>query len=158
MKYSRIGGKNMYIFIIVAIFLGEFYVKNSIEKKYVNGKQKKIMRNRIRIRKSYNYGFAFNKGEKCPLLVATLSLGLAVFCTLVFIFSLGKNGNTLLRLGLSFLLGGAYSNTYDRIRRKYVVDYFSFEVKSVKLRNLVFNLSDIFILIGVLMVILSEGK
>ena len=48
----------------------------------------------------------------------------------------------MLKTGLSLILGGAYSNTYDRLFRKYVVDYVSFEVRNPRLRNIVFNLSD----------------
>ena len=37
--------------------------------------------------------------------------------------TLGQKGKAALKLGLAFLLGGAFSNTYDRLKRKYVVDY-----------------------------------
>ena len=52
----------------------------------------------------------------------------------------------------SLLLGGAFSNTYDRLKRKYVVDYFSFGVKWEPLRAIVFNISDFCILIGALII------
>ena len=39
----------------------------------------------------------------------------------------------------------------DRLTRGYVVDYFSFNVKWEKLRRLVFNISDFFILGGTLL-------
>lgn len=148
----------MYIFIILIIFFGELLIKNHIEKKCPDSKNKKIINRHIIIRRSHNYGFAFNRGEKHPAVVAALSLGLAVFCTLIFIFSFGERGNGMLKLGLSFLLGGAYSNTYDRIRRKYVVDYFSFAGEKNIFRNLVFNLSDFFILIGALLTVISYKK
>ena len=35
---------------------------------------------------------------------------------------LGMRGKKLLKAGLSLLLGGAFSNTYDRVMREYVVD------------------------------------
>ena len=71
--------------------------------------------------------------------------------TVVFIVSLGHRGNNLLRLGLSLLLGGAFSNTYDRLRRGYVVDYVSFPVKWQAFRKIVFNCSDFCIIIGALL-------
>ena len=59
--------------------------------------------------------------------------------------------NNLLRLGLALLLGGAFSNTYDRLRRGYVVDYVSFPVKWQAFRKIVFNCSDFCIIIGALL-------
>ena len=73
----------------------------------------------------------------------------------VFVCSLGQRGNRLLRLGLSLLLGGAFSNTYDRLKRRYVVDYLTFNVRWKPLRRVVFNLSDFCILIGALLAVIS---
>lgn len=67
-------------------------------------------------------------------------------------------GNRLLKAGLAFLLGGAYSNTYDRLARKYVVDYVSFPVKNKKIRNIVFNISDFCIVIGALLMVIGSAK
>ena len=68
------------------------------------------------------------------------SLAFTLILTVVFIVSLGRRGNNLLRLGLALLLGGAFSNTYDRLRRGYVVDYVSFPVKWQAFRKIVFKL------------------
>ena len=75
--------------------------------------------------------------------------------TVAFVCSLGQKGNRLLRLGLSLLLGGAFSNTYDRLRRRYVVDYLTFNVRWKPLRRVVFNLSDFCIMIGALLVVIG---
>ena len=64
----------------------------------------------------------------------------------------------MLRVGLSLLLGGAFSNTYDRLKRKYVVDYVSFGVKWKKLRQVVFNISDFCIITGALLAILGAWR
>ena len=54
------------------------------------------------------------------------------------------------------ILGGAWSNVWDRITRKYVVDYFSFHTKCRKLERVVFNLADMFIFLGGFLVIFLE--
>lgn len=41
---------------------------------------------------------------------------------------------------------GAISNLYDRVVRRYVVDYFS--IQCGKLKGVVFNLGDIFVFLG----------
>ena len=50
--------------------------------------------------------------------MAVVSLVFTLILTIVFIVSLGHRGNNLLRLGLSLLLGGAFSNTYDRLLQR----------------------------------------
>ena len=64
----------------------------------------------------------------------------------------------MMKTGLALLLGGALSNTYDRLKRKYVVDYFSFGVKWKRLRNIVFNISDFCILAGTLLTVLGQEE
>lgn len=138
----------VYIFIIVLIFVGDYLIKNHIEKNEKENETRKILGGALLIRKHHNRGFAFNKASNSQSFVAAVSLGLAVFCTLVFIVTLGNKGSALLNTGLALLLGGAYSNTYDRLKRKYVVDYFSFGVPIQKVRRIIFNFSDICIMIG----------
>ena len=141
----------IYILVIVIIFAGDYLIKNYIEKNVKENTVHKIWGGALLIRKHHNRGFALNKASNSQPVVATISLGLAVFCTLIFIVSLGKRGNALLNTGLALLLGGAYSNTYDRLKRKYVVDYFSFGVPINPIQRIVFNISDIFIMLGAML-------
>ena len=57
-----------------------------------------------------------------------ISVLLAALLTVLYVITLGHAGKGLLKWGLTLLLGGAYTNTYDRVARKYVVDYVSFNV------------------------------
>lgn len=137
--------------VLAGIFWGDFFLKNYIELHVDEREERKICRGKLLIRKHHNKGMMLNAGQKRRRLVAALSLVFTVLLTLVFIVSLGHHGNHLLRLGLSLLLGGAFSNTYDRLRRGYVVDYVSFPVKWQGFRKIVFNCSDFCIIIGSLM-------
>lgn len=109
----------------------------------------------ILLRNHHNRGFILNIGQGRRRAVAALSMVLAVLLGGLFVLSLGRRGNKLLRIGLAFLLGGAFSNTYDRLKRQYVVDYFSFNVKWKRLRRIVFNLSDFCIMIGALLLVVG---
>lgn len=60
--------------------------------------------------------------------------------------------------GLSLMLGGGLSNTADRLKKGYVVDYFSFKFGPDELKNLVFNISDMAILAGTILYICSQIK
>ena len=144
------------IFAIVPalIFSGENALKNRVEKKESEA-GRKILGGKILLRRYHNKGAVLNAGEKKSWLVAAASLFLTGVMTAVFVLTLSKHGNIGLKTGLSLLLGGAFSNTYDRLKRKYVVDYFSFQVKWEPLRRIVFNLADFCILIGALMAALS---
>lgn len=138
------------LFILAGIFWGDFFLKNYIECHVEEREERQICRGKLLIRKHHNKGMMLNAGQQKRRLVAALSLALTVVVAVVFLLSLGHRGNHLLRLGLSLLLGGAFSNTYDRLRRGYVVDYLSFPVKWKGLRNVVFNISDFCIMIGAL--------
>ena len=141
-----------YLCIVALIFAGELGIKNYVEKKRNAGEEKEICKGRILLRKYHNKGACMNLGEKKSNVVAGLSLILTAALALVFLFTLTRHGNGWLKAGLSLLLGGAFSNTYDRLKRKYVVDYFSFGVKWEPLRAIVFNISDFCILIGALII------
>lgn len=140
----------VWILILAGIFWGDFFLKNYIEKHVDEREEREICKGKLLIRKHHNKGMMLNAGQKKRRLVAAMSLVFTVILTLVFLVSLGHRGNHLLRLGLSLLLGGAFSNTYDRLRRGYVVDYVSFPVKWQGFRKIVFNCSDFCIIIGAL--------
>lgn len=149
------------LLIVPAVFFGDLWLKNRVEK-YIPARgekrEKKLLDGRILIRKHHNRGAMLNAGEKNRTVVAALSLFLTAVLVPMFIISLGRRGNGLLRTGLALLLGGAFSNTYDRLKRKYVVDYLSFGVKWKWFRGIVFNISDFCIMIGALLSVLGASK
>lgn len=144
--------------IIAVIFLGDMWIKDRMERTLVDGETQERLGGRILLRIHHNRGAMLNAGQNMRKAVAVLSAGLTAAALAVFLFSLGRRGNHLLCLGLAFLLGGAFSNTYDRLKRKYVVDYVSFGVKWKGLRSVVFNISDFCIIIGALMAALGAGR
>ena len=137
--------------ILAGIFWGDFFLKNYIESHVDEREERAICKGKFLIRKHHNKGMMLNAGQKRRHLVAAVSLAFTLVLTVVFIVSLGYRGNNLLLLGLALLLGGAFSNTYDRLRRGYVVDYVSFPVKWQAFRKIVFNCSDFCIIIGALL-------
>lgn len=150
--------------IVAIIYCGDMWVKNRVEQRM--GEEEKecpkgreepchILGGCILLRKHHNKGAVLNWGQNRRGLMAALSVVLCVAMSVVFALSFGQKGNHLLRVGLAFLLGGAFSNTYDRLKRQYVVDYFSFNVKWKRLRNVVFNLSDICIMLGAALMVIG---
>lgn len=141
------------ILLTTAIFGGETIIKkyrenNREEKDYLNGN--------VHIMTYHNYGAFLNSGEKKPFWVKWISILLTLFMTALFVLSFTKFGNKELRTGLAFLLGGAYSNTYDRIIKGFVTDYLNFPKLPGKIRNIVFNISDFCILVGCGLIMIKQ--
>lgn len=140
-----------YIGIFSGIFWTEFFIKAIVEKTRKTGITKKLFGGKILLKKVHNKGFAMNVMDKKQKFVAMASLvltGMLSVAAIVF----GSKRNGLIKAGLAFVLGGAFSNTYDRLHRKYVVDYISLGVKNKHLQKIVFNLADLCILAGAVLI------
>ena len=147
----RNGEKMRYLAVILGIFGLEFGIKKHIEETKMEGQEEKKCAGALIIRKHHNRGAFLNAGEKNQKVVMVISLVLSVLLTAVYVMTLGTAGKGMLKWGLTLLLGGAYTNTYDRLVRKYVVDYVSFNVPFEWLRRIVFNIGDFCIMIGAMM-------
>lgn len=112
------------------------------------------MDDRVEIITYHNKGAFLGKGESKPFVVTVISVILTAVLSIVFIISLTTKGTKTLRTGLSLILGGAFSNTYDRLKKGYVVDYIVFSKAPGFLKNVVFNISDFAIIIGSLIMAL----
>ena len=137
-----------YFAIIASIFTGEFFIKELVENYVKDGEKKLILKDRLFLTKYHNYGAALNFMEKKKGFVAAASVVLSVICTILFLVTLTKGGKEPLKVSLAFLLGGAYSNTYDRLKRKYVVDYVGVNRKRKRKMEVIYNLSDFCIILG----------
>lgn len=146
-----------YLILTVFIFIIEWKIKNYIEAVYDTSKQDLICKDRIRIRKYHNQGAFLNLMEQKKKILYTISVLFTLIIAFFFLITLFQKGNRILKLGLSLLLGGAFSNTYDRLTRNYVVDYFSFCSPFPKLNQIVFNISDFCIVIGTLLTVLKSS-
>lgn len=114
-----------------------------------------LLDGKIRIITYHNKGAFLGHGSKSPFLVTVLSVFLTVVMGLVFVFTLTMKGLKPLKFGLGLLLGGAFSNTYDRIKKGYVTDYLIFSKAPGFIKNIVFNISDFAIITGALISALS---
>jgi signal peptidase II len=144
----------LYILIVVAVVLLETKIKNYIEQNKQHDDKEEILDGKIILTKHHNEGAFLNFMENKKEMVKTISGVLLGLILLLFAFILPKKGNKLMKLGLALALGGAISNVTDRFKRGYVVDYFSFNCK--KLKNIIFNLADMAIFLGSILMLLSS--
>ena len=146
----------IYAILAAAVIFLDLVIKNYVERKGTEGAEQEIGGGMLLLRKYHNRGAFLNTGERRSGLVAVVSVILTLAMTVLFLVTFSFRGSRLLKAGLSLLLGGAYSNTYDRLRRHYVVDYVSFPVKNEMIRRIVFNISDFCIMIGALLMVLGS--
>ncbi|MCH5258099.1 MAG: signal peptidase II [Lachnospiraceae bacterium] len=146
-----------YSLLAIAIFITDLLIKNHIENMEIAEGEKSLMGGRLLLHRYHNRGAFLNVGERRRGMVSVLSLVLTLGATMLFLATFTYRGSRIMKVGLAFLLGGAYSNTYDRLVRKYVVDYVSFPFKNQKIRNIVFNISDFCIMVGALLLVIGSG-
>ena len=144
----------VYILIALAVFLLDSNMKNYIEENIRIGEKKSILRGKITVKREYNSGFCLNVLDDKIDIVKKVSGAVFAIVTFVFILMLPSKRKKMQKLGLSLCIGGGASNLKCRFKRGKVVDYFSFNIKSIK--YIVFNLADIFIIVGSFVMLLSN--
>jgi len=140
--------------IVLSIFLFD-----RLSKIYVIYLDKELPGSEIFSSKFLNIGLIWNKGIAFGLFsfsqsnlynLITLIIVIIIFIILILI----KNTKGIERFCLSMILGGALGNLYDRIVHKAVPDFIDFHIRD--LHWFIFNVADIFITLGVIMLILLE--
>lgn len=144
-------GNWMKVGVMAAIVALDGMIKKKIEKQ---NRSIFFQKGRLTIRKCHNKGAVYSIGSQKPELVTAISTTLLLLLGVRWIKDCrnGKNGGK--NLGYAWLLGGGISNTLDRFRRKYVVDYIHVEVPILK--KIIFNLSDVCIWMGGIWIMLGE--
>ena len=94
--------------------------------------------------------FSFNKNYLYNLL--TILIVIVIFIILIMIIK----SEGFKRYALLMIFGGAVGNLYDRIFYSAVPDFIDFHIKDF--HWFIFNVADIFITIGVIIMILSEFR
>ena len=150
--------KNFYLnfSIVILIFLidriSKLYV---IHKDTVNLNSEIYSSNFLNIHLIWNEGiafglFSFNEDNLYNFLT------FLIFVVIIFIIFMIRQSDPVRKYALLLVLGGALGNFFDRLIYKAVPDFIDFHVGNF--HWFVFNVADIFISIGVLIMILSEFK
>ena len=140
--------------IVLSIFLFD-----RLSKIYVIYLDKELLGSEIFSSKFLNISLIWNKGiafgffsfsESNLYNLITLIIVIIIFVILILI----KKTKGAERFCLSLVFGGALGNLYDRIVHKAVPDFIDFHIRD--LHWFIFNVADIFITLGVIMLILLE--
>ena len=134
------------ILITILIALLDQIIKFVIDKKVLFVE---IIPKLFNIHKVYNYGVAFSFLENKRYFILLFSIIL-----IYFLFNLRKDLPKVKKYDILFgvILGGILGNLIDRVFRGYVIDYF--ETFILKISFPIFNLADICITLGIILMIL----
>ena len=146
-----------YLYLIAGLFGLDYMIKEEIEAQEPETFPRDLERSggKIRLYRNHNQGFCFGIQKEHPELVRQVPV---IFTSasagiLVWLLTRRKPKKTEC-IGFSLITAGALSNLLDRLKRGYVVDYFSIRVKY--LEKIVWNLGDFFILAGSALLGVSE--
>ena len=145
---------NKNFFFIISIFILDRVTKIYVINFYDNNFGTDLLNSKfLNIRLIWNEGIAFGLfsfNEEFFYNILTFLIGTVI----IIIFIMIKKSEGFKKYSLSMVLGGALGNFYDRIFFKAVPDFIDFHIGNF--HWFIFNVSDIFITIGVIGMIFFE--
>lgn len=108
----------------------------------------------IKLYRNHNAGFPFGFLKERRDLVTQIPLALTSALGGALAFLCMRRGRRFEKAGLILAFSGAVSNAAERLGKGYVVDYFS--IQKGRLKKVVFNLGDIYILVGSAILVLAQ--
>lgn len=138
--------------LVPICFLIDQWTKRKAVSELIPQDKKTILKGNVNLHVIYNRGaFLGILGNHKKILMGVNILSLLML-SVIMIGLFFIKGFHLIKIGISFMVGGALGNIYDRIKRKKVTDFFSFRIKP----KVYFNLADIFIFIGAFLILINS--
>ena len=135
----------------LAGFAGDQVTKKLADAEFFD-KKRELFGGRVTLMYCKNRGFAMNRLESNRKLVVAVSSVIFLLLAVFYLGTLADEDCRPIRLGLSLVMAGAAGNVYDRIFRGGVTDFINVSFA----RRIVFNLADVFIVVGGLLAIAGE--
>lgn len=146
------------VFIICMVILFTAVLIDQITKRIavlkLNGSGRLLIRRgvfRLLIVRNTGAAFGILRGKKLLLKVTTVVL--MVILTGYLVASIAYSEPIIVHVSLSLILGGALGNLVDRLRYGYVIDFVTVNIR----RFPVFNMADVFILLGSLILLCMKA-
>ena len=148
--------KNFYLNFSIVILI---FLIDRISKLYVIHKDKLNFNSEIYSSKFLNIHLIWNEGIAFGLFSFNEEylynfLTFLIFVVIIFIIFMIRQSDSARKYALLLVLGGALGNFFDRLIYKAVPDFIDFHVGNF--HWFIFNVSDIFITMGVIVMILLE--
>ncbi len=144
--------KKILIISIIALFLDRItkIIASSFLKLNISTK---VIKNFFYLTLCHNTGAAWGLLNKYPFILVIISL---IAIILIYHFTYCFKTNTRNNIAFGLLYGGLFGNLTDRLIFGYVIDFLDFYL--IKYDYPVFNVADIAIVLGVLLLIISTLK
>ena len=148
--------KSFYISLITVLVI---FILDRITKLYVIYESDKLLNNELFISKYLNITLIWNEGIAFGLFSLNQNnlynlLTLLISTIIIIMFKMIIDSDGIKKYGLLMIFGGAIGNLFDRIFYKAVPDFIDFHIE--EFHWFVFNVADIFITVGVIIMILLE--
>ena len=145
------------ILLTAALFTADYLVKQYVNHNVKENCKAKAVdaKGYVAVQRIYNEGAAMGilKNHKGGLKAVTI---VAIVLFLISIYQNRADIDMCGKLGYGLVLGGALNNTYERMAKGRVTDYVSFPKLPGRIKNIVFNLSDFFVMIGAVLVVIAQ--
>ena len=146
-------------FLINIFFIFLIFLFDRVSKIYIINLDKKLLGSEIFSSKYLNISLIWNEGIAFGLMSFDQEnlynlLTILIILIIFFIFLMTLKNSGLKKLALMMILGGALGNVVDRIIYKAVPDFIDFHVGNF--HWFIFNVSDIFITLGVIWMVILE--
>jgi len=140
--------KYLLLFYSLAIVLIDRFSKSWVVNAHYYGESESIIGNFLRFTYTRNPDVVF--GIHIGGRIVSLTLTLIAFILVIYLFI--TSHKTLFSLSLSFIIGGAVGNLWDRFLYKEVVDFIDIGIKHY--RWFTFNIADSFVVIGIIIALI----
>lgn len=149
---AKINNSRVYLVAVFA-FIIDFISKLVISNLLIENQSIKVINNFFYITYAKNTGVAFSMLEGNVLFIVVMTV-MIMFFLIKYINS--KKFNVFESVTYGMIIGGAVGNLFDRLVHGYVIDFFDFYIFGYDAP--IFNIADIFIVIGILLVLVSSFK
>ncbi len=143
----KLYSNKLYFLVLISFFC----ILDQVSKNYINTNYHSIMNKDLivfKIEYVRNYGAAFNIFSGSRIFLSCIS----IISTIILSYFIFIRENELInKFGLSLIVAGSIGNGIDRILNGYVIDFIKFKYIDFP----IFNIADIVINIGVLVLIIS---
>ncbi|MFV0498786.1 MAG: signal peptidase II [Bacilli bacterium] len=144
------------LFVVILIILLDQVVKYLIFNAMNVGESIKVIDNFFYITLHLNNGAAWGIFAGNQILLKVISLILVIVIIIYLIRN--KNLDNITTIGLLLYVAGAIGNLIDRFRMNAVIDYFDFTIPIIKYDFPIFNVADMSLVVGCIIILLSILK
>ncbi len=144
----------MIIIVVIISLLLDIGSKFLVSRIFILNESKTIIDNFLNITYVRNTGAAWSILDNNTWIVTVISL--LIIIGIIYYVYRNRVSKKILKIGYGLILGGAIGNFIDRIVYGYVIDFIDIDIFGWNYP--IFNLADMFIVVGVILVMIDAWR